>query len=86
MCYLLISCILLIPLIWSMGLDYLINNIGTSIGFNLLRLLLTAILCYTLFMSSLWNSLEKNALKAGCLAMELYLIKLKNNIGNNCSR
>ena len=77
--YLLTSCILIIPLIWTMGLDYLITNFGASIGFNLLRLLLTAVLCYVLFMSTIWNSLEKNALKAGCSQMEIYLTKLTTN-------
>jgi sphingomyelin phosphodiesterase 2 len=77
--YLLISFILVIPLIWSMGLDYLITNFGMSIGFNLLRLFLTAILCYVLFMSSIWNNLEQNALKAWCSTMELHLIKSSNS-------
>ncbi|XP_014211102.1 putative neutral sphingomyelinase [Copidosoma floridanum] len=83
--YLFFSFILIISLIWSMGLDYLISSIILSIGFNILRLFLTAVLCYTLFMSSLWNSLEKNALKAGCSAMELQLVRLSKNLDNNCN-
>ncbi|KAJ8676052.1 hypothetical protein QAD02_011838 [Eretmocerus hayati] len=83
--YLGISLILAIPLVISIGQDYLISGVASSIGLNLLRLFLTAVLCYTLFMSTLWNSLEKNALKAGCSAMELHLVKL-TNAGNYCSR
>ncbi|OXU23225.1 hypothetical protein TSAR_014811 [Trichomalopsis sarcophagae] len=82
--YLIASLILIIPLVWSMGLDYLMTNFESSIGFNLLRLFVTSVLCYTLFMSTIWNSLEKNALKAGCMAMELHLLKLLRNSQNEC--
>ncbi|XP_058789340.1 putative neutral sphingomyelinase [Phymastichus coffea] len=84
--YLLASFVIVIPLLLSMGLDYLVSNIGISIGFNFLRLLLTALLCYSLFMSSLWNKLEQNALKAGCSAMEIHLMKLSNNYNGHVSR
>lgn len=76
--YLLSGCILIIPLIWSMGLDCTIECPGVSIGLNVGRIFLTALLCYTLFMSSIWNSVEKNALKAGCLGMEIYLTNFNN--------
>ncbi|EFN68152.1 Putative neutral sphingomyelinase [Camponotus floridanus] len=46
--YLLSACILVVPLIWSIG--------------------------------SLWNSVEKNALKAGCSAMEVYIKRLTNDL------
>ncbi|XP_003705882.1 neutral sphingomyelinase isoform X1 [Megachile rotundata] len=78
--YLLIDLILIIPLIWSMGLDCSVTSYGISIGVNIGRLLLTAIFCYALFMCSIWNSIEKNALKAGCLGMEIYLTNLNNNL------
>lgn len=78
--YLLLGCILIIPLIWSMGLDCSITSYGVAIGVNIGRLFLTAALCYTLFMSSIWNIIEKNALKAGCLGMEIYLTNLNNNL------
>ncbi|OAD62358.1 Putative neutral sphingomyelinase [Eufriesea mexicana] len=79
--YLLYSCILIIPLVWSMGLDCSVTSLEVSIGFNIGRILLTAILCYTLFMSSIWNSVEKNALKAACLEMKIYLTNLNNIMG-----
>ena len=62
-----------------MGVDDLIHSFGPSFPFIILRLLLTAVWCYVLFMCSLWNSLEKNALKAGCSAMEIHLLGLTKN-------
>lgn len=79
--YLLSGCILTIPLVWSMGLDCSITSAGVSIGLNIGRIFLTAILCYTLFMGTLWNSVETNALKAGCLGLEIYSTNLSNNLG-----
>lgn len=55
------------------------ESIGLDIGLNILRILFTAILCYTLFMSTIWNNVEKNALKAGSLAMEIYLTTLNGD-------
>ncbi|XP_020293777.1 putative neutral sphingomyelinase isoform X2 [Pseudomyrmex gracilis] len=82
--YLLWSCILLIPLVWSIGLNYYIGtSIGIDIGLNIARILLTAILCYTLFMSTIWNSVEKNALKAGYSAIEIFMAKLNDNMIRN---
>nr|XP_034195527.1 putative neutral sphingomyelinase [Osmia lignaria] len=78
--YLLLGFILIVPLIWSMGLDCSIASYGAVIGINIGRLFLTAVLCYTLFMSSIWNIIEKNALKAACLGMEIYLTNLNNNL------
>lgn len=80
--YLVTGCILVIPLVWSMGLDYQNTSIGISIGLNIGRLFLTAVLCYLIFMSSLWSSVEKNALKAGYLAMELHLMQLNNQLSS----
>lgn len=68
--YLLLGCILIIPLIWSIGLDCSFTSLDVIIGLNIGRIFLTAILCYTLFMSSIWNSVEKNALKAACLGID----------------
>ncbi|XP_032671814.1 putative neutral sphingomyelinase [Odontomachus brunneus] len=73
--YLLFSCILFIPLIWSIGLNAINISLGVSIGLDILRIFVTVIWCYTLFMSSIWNSAEQNALKAGCLAIKIYLTK-----------
>ncbi|XP_066602225.1 putative neutral sphingomyelinase [Prorops nasuta] len=81
--YFLTGCILFIPLVWSMGLDYTTTSIGVSIGVNIGRLLLTTILCYTLFMSTIWNSVKKNALKAGVLGLDIHLIQLNNNLNKN---
>lgn len=78
--YLLSGCILVVPLIWSIGLNCTNTSLGVDIGLNIVRIFLTAILCYTLFMSSIWNSVEKNALKAGCLGIEIYMKQLKNDI------
>lgn len=74
--YLLSGFILFIPLIWSITLNCMNTSLSIDIGLNVLRIFLTAVLCYTLFMSSIWNSVEKNALRAGCLAIEIYLKKL----------
>lgn len=81
--YLLLGSILIIPLIWSMGLDCSVTSFAVIIALNVGRIFLTTILCYTLFMSSIWNSVEKNALKAGCLGMEIYLTNLNNNLKKN---
>ncbi|XP_033219483.1 putative neutral sphingomyelinase [Belonocnema kinseyi] len=80
--YLLFSLILAIPLMYSMGLEGTSTSIGISIGLNLARLFTTAILCYALFMSSIWNSVEKNGLKAGYSAMEIHLTQLINSLNN----
>lgn len=77
--YLIFSLMLVIPLMYSMGLEYSTTTIGLSIGINIGRLLGTAILCYSLFMSSIWNSVEQNALKAGYSAMGIHLTQLINN-------
>ncbi|XP_015112923.1 putative neutral sphingomyelinase [Diachasma alloeum] len=77
--YLLASLLLAVPLMWSMGLDLSNGSIGVDIGVNVSRLLATAILCYALFMSSIWNCVERNALKAGYLAMETRLLQLNRN-------
>ncbi|XP_015432024.1 PREDICTED: putative neutral sphingomyelinase isoform X2 [Dufourea novaeangliae] len=81
--YLILTCILGVPLIWSMGLDYSVASVGVTIGLNILRIFLTATVCYTLFMGTIWNSIEKNALKAGCLGMEIHLTNLNNNLFKN---
>ncbi|XP_011331930.1 putative neutral sphingomyelinase isoform X2 [Ooceraea biroi] len=81
--YLLSGCILSIPLLWSIGLNCLNTSLGIDIGLNIARIFLTAILCYTLFMSSIWNSVEKNALKAGCLTIEIYMTQLNNDLRGN---
>ncbi|KOC66175.1 Putative neutral sphingomyelinase [Habropoda laboriosa] len=78
--YLLLGCILIIPLTWSMGLDCSITSLGVTIGLNIGRIFLTVISCYTLFMSSIWNSVETNALKAGYLEMGIYLTNLNNDL------
>ncbi|KAL6258621.1 hypothetical protein P5V15_010574 [Pogonomyrmex californicus] len=70
--------ILIIPLIWSIWLNCMNTSLAVDIGLNIACILLTAILCYTLFMSSIWNSVEKNALKAGCLGIEIYMTQLGN--------
>ncbi|EFN81167.1 Putative neutral sphingomyelinase [Harpegnathos saltator] len=77
--YLLWGFILLIPLIWSIEFNCMNTSLSIDIGLNILRILLTAMLCYILFMSSIWNSVEKNALKAGCLAIKIYLTKLNHD-------
>lgn len=76
--YLLSGFILVIPLIWSIGLNCM-TSLGVNIGLNIMRIFLTAILCYALFMSSIWNRVETNALKEGCSAIRIYLIQLTNN-------
>ncbi|XP_015596804.1 putative neutral sphingomyelinase [Cephus cinctus] len=84
MWYLLLSLFLLILLILPLLLHLLLdqNSIAVTIALNVLRFLLTAVLCYTLFMSSIWNNVEKNSLKAGYLAMEMHLVQLNRNLAN----
>ncbi|KAK0183466.1 hypothetical protein PV327_001504 [Microctonus hyperodae] len=77
--YLVASLLLILPLTFSIGLDPIIGSIAAVISLNIFRLFVTAILCYTLFMSSIWNSVECNALKAGLLEMEIHLQQLNNN-------
>nr|XP_033321070.1 putative neutral sphingomyelinase isoform X1 [Megalopta genalis] len=74
--YLVLASILIVPIVWSMGLDCGIASVPVSIGLNVIRAFLTAILCYSLFMSTIWNSVETNSLKEGCLEMEIYLKNL----------
>ena len=54
-------------------------SLAADIGLNVVCILLTVLLCYTVFMSSLWNCAEKNALRAGRLAIEIYVTHLDNN-------
>ncbi|XP_071645128.1 putative neutral sphingomyelinase [Temnothorax longispinosus] len=77
------ACILIIPLIWSVWLNCMNMSLAVDIGLNIVCIFLTAILCYTLFMSSIWNSVEKNALKAGCSAIEIYMTQLSNDSRQN---
>jgi len=81
--YALSTFILIIPLIWSIWLNCMNMSLALDIGLNIVCILLTAILCYTLFMSSIWNSVEMNALKAGCSAIEIYVKQLSNNPHQN---
>lgn len=81
--YALSTFILIIPLIWSIWLNCMNMSLALDIGLNIVCILLTAILCYTLFMSSIWNSVETNALKAGCSAIEIYVKQLSNNPHQN---
>ncbi|XP_011157729.1 putative neutral sphingomyelinase isoform X2 [Solenopsis invicta] len=74
--------ILIIPLILSIRsiwLNCMNMSLAVDISLNIVCILLTAIFCYTLFMSSLWNSVEKNALKAGHSAIEIYMNTQMNN-------
>ncbi|XP_008548346.1 putative neutral sphingomyelinase isoform X1 [Microplitis demolitor] len=71
--YSMMSVILVIPIIYSISLDITFQSLGAVIGLNILRLFITALICYSLFMSSIWNCVEQNALKAGCLEMETHL-------------
>ncbi|XP_020706292.1 putative neutral sphingomyelinase isoform X2 [Athalia rosae] len=79
--YLIVSCILILLLASSMAFDF--YNLSAIIGVNIGRLFLTAVLCYAIFMASLWTSVENNALKAGYSAMELHLMHLNNQL---CSK
>ncbi|XP_076179205.1 putative neutral sphingomyelinase [Ptiloglossa arizonensis] len=81
--YLLTGFILIVPLVGSIGLDCFIVSTSATIGLNVGRIFLTAILCYTLFMSTIWNNVEKNALSAGCLEMEICLRNLNNDLSKN---
>ncbi|XP_017891097.1 putative neutral sphingomyelinase [Ceratina calcarata] len=78
--YLLFSGMLIVPLVWSMGLDCSVTSADATIGLNVGRVCLSAVLCYALFMSSIWNSVEKNALRAGCSGMEIYLTSFNLNL------
>lgn len=80
--YFLALCLLIVPVIWSMGLDYTTTSVGVSIALNIGRLFFTAVLCYVLFMISIWHSMEKNGLTAGCLEMEIHLMQLTNKLSN----
>ncbi|CAD6221611.1 GSCOCG00011621001-RA-CDS [Cotesia congregata] len=70
--YSMMSIVLVIPIIYSISLDITFQSIGAIIGLNIVRLFITALICYSLFMSSIWNNVEQNALKAGCLEMEIH--------------
>lgn len=78
--YLLFSGMLIVPLVWSMGLDCSVISVDATVGLNVARICLTAVLCYALFMSSVWNSVEKNALRAGSLGMEICLTSFNLNL------
>ena len=77
--YTLSTCMLIIPLIWIIWLNCMNISLAADIGLNIVCIFLTALLCYTVFMSSLWNCAEKNALRAGRLAIEIYMTCLDNN-------
>lgn len=77
------ACILIVPLIWSIWLNCMNLSLAVDIGLNIVCIFLTAILCYTLFMSSIWNNVEKNALKAGHSAIEIYTMQLNNDSRQN---
>ncbi|XP_034952401.1 putative neutral sphingomyelinase [Chelonus insularis] len=84
--YVIANIILIVPLMYSMGIDSSFTTLGYLIGLNILRLVITAVLCYSIFMSTIWSSVEQNALKAGNLAMEVHLLQLNNNINNKNSK
>ncbi|KAK2586499.1 hypothetical protein KPH14_011397 [Odynerus spinipes] len=80
--YLAVACLLIVAVTWSMELVYTTTSVGLSIGLNIVRLFLTALLCYALFMSLIWNSEERKALKAARLAMEIHLMQLTNKLSS----
>lgn len=72
--YAFISAILFVILISTIALEPIY---GFTIVFDVFRLILTCIFCFTLVMASLWNRIEKHAILAGKLAMEVHLGQLK---------
>lgn len=46
---------------------------GFNILYHVLRVLITVILIFTIIMATLWNKIERNAVLAGRLAMEVSL-------------
>lgn len=50
---------------------------GYAVIYHVLRVLLTGALCFTIVMASLWNMIERNAVVAGKLTMEVSLRQLQ---------
>lgn len=50
---------------------------GYSIIYHILRVVLTGVFCFTIIMASLWNRIERNAVLAGKLTMEVSKLKLE---------
>lgn len=50
---------------------------GYAIVYHVLRALLTGALCFTIVMASLWNMIERNAVVAGKLTMEVGLRRVQ---------
>lgn len=49
---------------------------GYPIIYHVLRVVLTGVSCFTIVMATLWNRIEKNAVLAGKLTMEVSKLKL----------
>lgn len=56
---------------------------GYSIIYHILRVVLTGALCFTIIMASLWNRIERNAVLAGKLTMEVSKMKMEQT-GRRC--
>lgn len=81
--YYLIAClVLIVPLIMSTGLDTMVSSMAPNIALDFARILVTAIICYALFMGTIWNCAERNVLKAAYLEMGVHLAQLNNTIGD----
>ncbi|XP_018568210.1 putative neutral sphingomyelinase [Anoplophora glabripennis] len=76
--YLIFSLVLFITLLVSAVLD---SPVGYAILFYVLRALITVLMVFTIIMATIWNKIERHAVLAGKLAIEVTLKKY--NVSGN---
>jgi sphingomyelin phosphodiesterase 2 len=84
--YWIYSAVLFITLLCTVGSEAPFNCFKT---YNIIRVVLTILLCFTIFMASIWNRMEVNAILTGKLGIEVVHSNLADcNLGkrnNSCS-
>lgn len=73
--YYISAVVLLAMLILSCTFD---SSVGRSVIFNILRIIVVILFTYCLLMATIWNRIEKHAILAGKLAIELSLKAISN--------
>jgi sphingomyelin phosphodiesterase 2 len=66
--YWIYSAALFLTLLCTVGLEAPLSCFKT---YNIIRIIVTVLLCFTIFMASIWNPMEVNAVLTGKLGIEV---------------
>lgn len=78
--YWLYSAALFLTLLCTIGSESPFSYFKT---YNIIRIIVTIVLCYTIFMAGIWNRMEVNAVLTGKLGIEVVHASLADSNSNN---